>query len=33
MHEYLNVFGFEMPLYGLMILIGIIVANAVALSL
>ena len=33
MHEYLDVFGFEMPLYGLMILIGIIVANAVALSL
>ncbi len=33
MHEYLNVFGFEMPLYGLMILLGIIVANAVALSL
>ena len=33
MHEYLDVFGFEMPLYGLMILIGIIVANAVALPL
>ena len=33
MHEYLNIFGFEMPLYGLMILLGIIVANAVALSL
>lgn len=33
MHEYLHIFGFEVPLYGLMILLGIIVANAVALSL
>ena len=33
MHEYLNVFGLELPLYGLMILTGIVVANAVALSL
>ncbi len=33
MHEYLEIFGLELPLYGLMILLGIIVANAVALSL
>ena len=33
MHEYLDIFGFHLPLYGLMILTGIIVANAVALSL
>ena len=33
MHEYLHIFGLNLPLYGLMILCGIAVANAVALSL
>ena len=33
MHEYLHIFGQNFPLYGLMILAGIIVSNAVALSL
>ncbi|MCR5430680.1 MAG: prolipoprotein diacylglyceryl transferase [Eubacterium sp.] len=33
MHEYLNIFGLHLPLYGLMILTGIVVANAVALLL
>lgn len=33
MHEYLNIFGLQLPLYGLMILTGIIVSNTVALLL
>ena len=33
MCEHLNIFGLELPMYGMMILLGIIVSNAVALSL
>lgn len=33
MCEYLHIFGFKMPMYGLMILVGIIVANIVAFAL
>lgn len=33
MCEHLNIFGLELPMYGMMILLGIIVANAVALFL
>ncbi|MBP5772581.1 MAG: prolipoprotein diacylglyceryl transferase [Eubacterium sp.] len=33
MCEYLNIFGIQLPMYGMMILLGIIVSNAVALSL
>ncbi len=33
MQEYLEIFGLQLPLYGLMILTGIIVANVVALLL
>ena len=33
MHEFIHIFGIKLPLYGLMILTGIVVANTVALSL
>ena len=33
MCEHLNIFGLQLPMYGMMILLGIIVSNVVALSL